>query len=139
MTSIEINGKNVMDTTVPAIVDTGTTLLILPVNVSKSIHSLIPKARYDFMYGWRIPCDFSKSNSTESINIKFGNASFPLLLRDLVRENTTIPGTDASLCYSGVAETNIPFAIIGNTFLRSYYSVYNYANATVGFAKIKSR
>ncbi|CAO3623324.1 unnamed protein product [Mucor fragilis] len=104
-----------------------------------AIHKAIPGAEYDPMYGWRIPCAFAEDSSTESINIKLGDQDFPLYLRDLVRAKTSQSSTSGKggLCYSGVAEANTPLVILGDTFLRSYYSVYDFGNARVGLARTK--
>lgn len=143
MTAVEVGGTNVLASTMPAIVDTGTTLIIVPSAVSKAIHQAIPGAEYDPMYGWRMPCAFADDSSTESINIKLGDQDFPLYLKDLVRAKTSQSsssggsGGKGALCYSGVAEANTPLVILGDTFLRSYYSVYDFGNARVGLAKTK--
>ncbi|KAK4519931.1 uncharacterized protein ATC70_010175 [Mucor velutinosus] len=139
MTGVEVGGTNVLASTMPAIVDTGTTLIIVPSAVSQAIHEAIPGAEYDPMYGWRMPCAFAEDSSTESINIKLGDQDFPLYLRDLVRAKTSPPSSSGKdgLCYSGVAEANTPLIILGDTFLRSYYSVYDFGNARIGLARTK--
>lgn len=120
-----------------AIADTGTTLIIVPPSVSKAIHAVIPGAQHDPMYGWRIPCSFGNKETNEVITFKLGNEDFPIDLRDFVRaKSSSTNGTDG-LCYSGVAEANTPLVILGDTFLRSYYSVYDFGNARVGLAKSK--
>lgn len=135
MTGVQVGETNVLNTTMPAIVDTGTTLMIVPTEISSAIHKVIPGAEYDPMYGWRIPCAFADSSSTESINIKLGDQDFPLMLKDLVRARMSQPSN--GLCYSGVAGASTPLVILGDTFLRNYYSVYDFGNARVGLAKAK--
>ncbi|KAI8640974.1 aspartic peptidase domain-containing protein [Parasitella parasitica] len=138
MTGVEIGGVNVLHSAMPAIVDTGTTLIIVPSAVSNAIHKAIPDAKYDPMYGWRMPCSFADSDSTESISIKLGDQDFPLFLKDLVRAKMSQASGDKSgLCYSGVAEANTPLVILGDTFLRSYYSVYDFGNTRVGLARTR--
>ncbi|KAI9300278.1 aspartic peptidase domain-containing protein [Cunninghamella echinulata] len=126
---IVIDNKLVSSTNNRAIIDTGTTLTILPLDLAKAIHSKIPGAEYSTNFGWRVPCNVT---SDETITFVFDGHKFPLTLNQLVRERSS--PTDPSLCYSGVAGANSPFIIIGDTFLRSYYSVYDYQNARVGFA-----
>jgi hypothetical protein len=133
LNGVSVNGNNVMNGTMAAIVDTGTTLIIVPPSISKAIHSIIPGAEYDPMYGWRIPCTFGEKETTEVITFKLGNEDFPIVLKDFVRAKASTNG----LCYSGVAEANTPLVILGDTFLRSYYSVYDFGNARVGLAKSK--
>lgn len=136
-----MNGKNILNSTTAAIVDTGTTLIIVPSYLSKAIHAAIPGATYDAIYGWRIPCDSAnQGNSTEVVTFKLGEADFPILLQDLVRAKNSSPGnsTSVQLCYSGIAEANTPLVLLGDTFLRSFYSVFDFGNARIGLAKSKA-
>jgi hypothetical protein len=139
MTAVTVEGQNILNSTLPAIVDTGTTLIIVPRFVSQAIHKAIPDATYDPMFGWRMPCSLGDSTADKSITISLGGHEFPLLFKDIVRArtadsiNATMP-----LCYSGIAEANTPLVILGDTFLRSYYSVFDFGNARVGLAKAKA-
>ncbi|ORX52356.1 peptidase A1 [Hesseltinella vesiculosa] len=112
-----------------AIIDTGTTLTVLPIALSRRLHEQIPGAVYNDSYGWRVPC-----NTTSDLVVDFllGNQSFPVNATDLIRERSSPKQPD--LCFSGVAEADSPLVIMGDTFLHSYYSVYDYANARIGFA-----
>jgi hypothetical protein len=44
---------------------------------------------------------------------------------------------DPNYCYSGIAGGGNDMGIFGDTFLRAYYSIYDSANARVGFAQAK--
>jgi hypothetical protein len=138
LTGIEVKGLNTLNSTMTAIVDTGTTLIIVPPSVSKAIHSVIPGSQFDPIYGWRIPCAVAETQSTEAVTFKIAGEDFPILIQDLVRAKSSSPGNGTEqLCYSGVAQANTPLVILGDTFLRSYYSVYDFGNARVGLAKSK--
>lgn len=139
MTAVTVDGKNVLNSTLPAIVDTGTTLIIVPRNVSQAIHRAIPDSTYDPMFGWRMPCSLGNSTSDKAIQISLGEHEFPLYFKDIVRARTADSRNASNpLCYSGIAEANIPLVILGDTFLRSYYSVFDFGNARVGLAKAKA-
>ena len=126
-----------------AIIDTGTTLIIMPPSMSHAIHMAIPGAEYNNTYGWNVPCKqrFQTNNSSTNaatddsnqVIFRLGDHQFPIAYSDLIREKTS-PGNDTQ-CFSGIAEAPIPMVIIGDTFLRSYYSVFDYDNRRVGFAK----
>jgi hypothetical protein len=137
LSSIEVNGEELLHEPMAAIVDTGTTLMIVPPHASHAIHRAIPDAHYDPLFGWRVPCAFANADIEETVTIRLAGMEFPVHLRDLVRENASGLGDEHSLCFSGVAQANIPFVILGDTFLRSYYSVYDFGNERVGFAKAK--
>ncbi|KAJ8663214.1 hypothetical protein O0I10_001391 [Lichtheimia ornata] len=113
-----------------AIVDTGTTLIILPLTLSHAVHEQIPGAVYNRTYGWQMPC---KPNTTESVGFTLGDHDFPIPLQNLVREK--VNPDNSSLCYSGIAEAPMPMVILGDTFMRTYYTVFDYDAKRVGFAK----
>ncbi|KAI9496004.1 aspartic peptidase domain-containing protein [Zychaea mexicana] len=134
-----------------AIIDTGTTLIVVPPSMSRSIHMAIPGAEYNSTLGWQVPCargakqanNSTKTNDgitahqdqEELIAFRFGNQEFPIAYSNLIREKVN-PGNE-TLCYSGIAEAPVPMVIMGDTFLRSYYSVFDFEKKRVGFAKSK--
>ena len=127
-----------------AIIDTGTTLIVVPPSMSQAIHMAIPGAEYNKSLGWQVPCEQanqannSKKSTTYHSNdiiFRLGEHEFPVPHRDLIREKSS-PG-NKTLCYSGIADAPIPMVIMGDTFLRNYYSVFDYDNKRVGFAKSK--
>ncbi|KAI8643858.1 aspartic peptidase domain-containing protein [Parasitella parasitica] len=134
ITGVSINGYQIYDKVGSAILDTGTTLLVVPTAVSKKIHKAIPGANYDALYGWRMPCNLAVSDHKHIITITLGDHDFPLSAADLVRENVEAGN---GLCYSGIAESQSPIFILGNTFLKNYYSVYDYGNMQIGLAASK--
>ncbi|KAI7886623.1 acid protease [Lichtheimia hyalospora FSU 10163] len=113
-----------------AIVDTGTTLIILPLTLSHAVHEQIPGAVYNTSTGWQMPC---KPNTTDSVGFTLGEHEFPIPLQNLVREK--VNPDNSSLCYSGIAEAPMPMVILGDTFMRTYYTVFDYDAKRVGFAK----
>ncbi|KAI8337919.1 aspartic peptidase domain-containing protein [Chlamydoabsidia padenii] len=132
---IEIDGQTIqsMDNT-QAIIDTGTTLTVLPPALARAFHQAIPGAQYSQRYGWRVPCDAAAHTT---ITFKLGGQDFPVPIVDMIRERS-FPD-DPSLCFSGVAETYSDLVIMGDTFLRNYYSVYDYrGNARIGLAPSKA-
>ncbi|KAI9282339.1 aspartic peptidase domain-containing protein [Sporodiniella umbellata] len=132
---IDVKGNNILNATIPAIVDTGTTLIILPDDAAKAIHASIPGATFDFLYGWRIPCSLADSTTQETVSFRLGDQDFPILVKDLVRPQAS--SGNSTLCYSGIAQAETSMVILGDTFLQSYYSVYDFGNARVGLAKSK--
>ncbi|KAI9251400.1 aspartic peptidase domain-containing protein [Phascolomyces articulosus] len=135
-TSVGANGSTT------AIIDTGTTLIVVPPSMSQSIHMAIPGAEYNNTFGWQVPCvqNLQQSNSSNSqysndIIFRLGGHEFPIPYSDLIREKTN--PNNSTLCYSGIAEAPIPMIIMGDTFLRSYYSVFDYDNKRVGLSRSK--
>ncbi|KAG0179082.1 hypothetical protein DFQ28_006092 [Apophysomyces sp. BC1034] len=132
LNDVFVDGQSIMagsNGSFGAILDTGTTLIVLPTQLSRAIHATISGAQYSAKYGWRVPCT---STSNKKVAFRLGQTDFSFSVQDLAREQ--FPADDPSLCFSGIAEAPVPLAIIGDTFLRSYYSVYDYDNARVGLA-----
>lgn len=113
-------------------------MIIVPAYIAKAIHDKIPGSQYSAMYGWRVPCSFADDPTEEEIVFKLGQEDFPIPLRDFVRAKTAPTSTGSvPMCFSGVAQANTPLIILGDTFLRSYYSVFDFGKARVGLAKSK--
>ncbi|KAF9539052.1 hypothetical protein EC957_005826 [Mortierella hygrophila] len=76
-----------------AIMDTGTTLVIVPEALAKSIHLKIPGAQ-DLGTSWALPCDLavSPTYSTSKVELQISNKRFGIPFEDLVREETDTPG-----------------------------------------------
>lgn len=114
-----------------AIIDTGTTLIVAPPEIVRHIHSNIHGSLFTLRSGWRLPC--SANTSTEKIDFELGGKTFAIPVADLVREVSW----EKDYCYSGMVESELPFTIMGDVFLKSWYSVFDFGNARVGFAASK--
>lgn len=128
-----MNNKTLSYKGADTIVDTGTTLVILPLNLTKAIYDEIPGSNYTAARGWTIPCDLA--NSTEPISFTLNGIEFPITVGNIVRE--PIGG---GICNAGIAGTTSAFTILGDTFLKSFYSVFDYGvdtTAKIGFAPAK--
>ncbi|KAI8342353.1 aspartic peptidase domain-containing protein [Chlamydoabsidia padenii] len=115
-----------------AMVDTGTTLTILPTSLVDAIHDTIPDGRFVSSVGWFFPCQ-SESNST--ITFKLGGKDFAVPVTTLIRDRY-LP-EDPSYCITGLGASDSGLVILGETFLRNFYSVYDYNKAKVGLAPSK--
>ncbi|KAI8578993.1 hypothetical protein K450DRAFT_244497 [Umbelopsis ramanniana AG] len=124
MSSIGINQKTFDYKGSSTIVDTGTTLIILPMNLTQDIYSEIPGTRFNSTAGYTIPCNLSQS--TEQITFTLNGLPFPINVADIVREEV-----GDGYCNSGVAGTTSEFTILGDTFLKSYYAVFDYGVNTI--------
>ncbi|KAI7869703.1 aspartic peptidase domain-containing protein [Spinellus fusiger] len=118
-----------------AYLDTGSTLIILPPALAKVLHSAIPGAVRNRQGGWKIPCEHKAGSNHIKISFRLGGYEFPIKVSDLVREIEADSST--KMCYSGVTEAN-EILVLGDTFLKSYYTVYDYQNLRVGLAPAKS-
>ncbi|KAI7872643.1 aspartic peptidase domain-containing protein [Spinellus fusiger] len=133
LSNVLVNGQPLMSTPVAAIVDTGTTEIIIPVDLCNGIHKGIRGAIFDNLYGWLIPCD--KKDDSTNIQFNMGGHDFGFSVSNILREKN--PDSNSTLCYSGISGANMNVAILGDIFLKNYYSVFDYDNARVGFALSK--
>ncbi|KAF9273093.1 Vacuolar protease A [Mortierella alpina] len=110
-----------------ALIDTGTTLLVLPKNIADWINEQIPNSQ--LVAGkWTIPCD-----SRSGLEFKFEKTSFLVPARDVVRECIGEPGR----CYSGIQTSSGNYMVIGDVFIKNNYVVFDADNRMVGFAPLK--
>ncbi|KAJ3206593.1 hypothetical protein HDU67_008078 [Dinochytrium kinnereticum] len=112
-----------------AIADTGTTLAILDDGVAANINRAIGGI-YDFRYGvYLVNCGLRNGGPQVMLNI--GGYSFAVPPTIYVLEDPS------GLCFSGFTggASGGAVAILGDTFLRAYYSIYDKDNSRVCFAK----
>lgn len=115
-----------------AVIDTGTSLLTLPSGLAEIINSQIGATK-----GWN--GQYSVECSTRD--------SLPDLTFNLDGYNFTLSAFEYTLevsgsCISAITPMDFPepvgpLAIVGDAFLRKYYSVYDYENSAVGLALAK--
>ncbi|CAG8502308.1 3786_t:CDS:1 [Gigaspora rosea] len=116
----------------PAIIDTGTTLLIIPSEDAAELHKQIPESEFDSQDNlYIIPCD-----TTAVVSLMFGGVEYKIPSRDL----TFAPISDTQ-CISAIIPGDllfpIPIWLCGQTFLKNVYSVFHVGNKQVGFAQNK--
>jgi hypothetical protein len=114
-----------------AIIDTGTSNVLVPESDAAQIHNLIPGATYvSNSKLYIIP-----TNSTSIVSLKFGGITYPIPTKDLC-----ILPVDPFHCISTILPIKILDAttwLVGVPFLKNVYSVYDMKNKSVGFARNK--
>nr|XP_017508033.2 pepsin F-like isoform X2 [Manis javanica] len=130
MDSISINGKVVAcDGGCQAIVDTGTSLLIGQIDPVNNIQNII-NAKKSLNNEFIIDCN--TINTLPDIVFTIGGIAYPVPARSYVLEDSK------DNCYStfseSVFETDTELWILGDVFLRLYFTVYDRANNRIGLA-----
>ncbi|KAJ7268571.1 endopeptidase [Mycena rebaudengoi] len=114
-----------------AAIDTGTSLIALPTDIAEMINSMIG-AKRSWTGQYTVECD--KVPSLPEFTFYFDGRHFPLQGSDYI---LNLQGTCIS-SFTGL-DINLPgdesLWIIGDVFLRKYYTVYDFGRNAVGFAK----
>lgn len=120
-----------------AILDTGTTLIILSTSAAKEIHSSIPGATLDPKLGYLVPCSLRNIPSSSAIGFKLNGKYFKVPLADLAYE--AVDGETGKTCLSGVQGGQEGLWILGDVFIKNNYCVFDYSplNPRVGLAPLK--
>jgi saccharopepsin len=110
-----------------AAIDTGTSLIVLPVDIAEMLNAQIGAKK---SWNGQYTVDCSKVPDLPDLSFYFNGRAYPLKGSDYVLE---VQGT----CISSFTGRNLPGGlwIIGDVFLRRYYTVYDLGRDAVGFAK----
>jgi cathepsin D len=105
------------------IVDTGTSLLVGPTSVVDDITKQIGS----------VSSDCSNISSLPTITFTLGGVAYPLTGEDYVLKITQDGETQCMLGLQG-ADTPEDLFILGDVFIKTYYTHFDFANSRVGFA-----
>jgi len=114
------------------ILDTGTSLIVLPSNYAEMLNAQIG-AKKGFNGQYTIDCD--KRGSLPDVTFSLSGYNFTITAYDYTLE---VQGS----CISSFTPMDIPppagpLAILGDAFLRKWYSIYDLEKGTVGLAKAR--
>ncbi|KAK1920970.1 aspartic peptidase domain-containing protein [Papiliotrema laurentii] len=115
-----------------AAIDTGTSLIVMPSDVAEMLNKEIGATK---SWNGQYTVDCNTIPNLPELSLKFGGKNYPLKGEDYV---LNAGGT----CISSFTGMDIPAPIgplwiVGDTFLRKYYSVYDLGRNAVGLAKAK--
>ncbi|KAI0002755.1 aspartic endopeptidase [Xylariaceae sp. FL0662B] len=127
--SASVNGESIDLSGNTAIADTGTTLALMSDQVVEKIYDQIPGATYDYLnQGYIFPIDTKASNIPE-IKVAVGDNEYLIQKEDLA----FAPTDDGNNWYGGIQSRGMmPFDILGDTFLKSVYAIWDQGNKRFG-------
>lgn len=116
-----------------AIVDTGTSIIIAPPQVAAAIYAQIPNSQsYGSDGTYAIPC-----SSNVDLTLTFGGQAYTVNSADMLNGALDSSG---QYCLGGVLGESLgsgtPDYIVGDTFLKNVFTVFQYSPAAVGFASL---
>lgn len=113
-----------------AYIDTGTSFIFGPKDLTKKLHADIPNAASSDGIVYTVPCDTSKS-----LTITFSGVDYQIPPKDYVS-----PKDSAGRCTSNVYGNEVVKGswLVGDTFLKNVYSVFDRDNRQIGFANLGS-
>ncbi|KAI0374156.1 acid protease [Pilatotrama ljubarskyi] len=132
MDGLSVNGTDSPPANLTAAVDTGTSLIYLPDDVASDFYGLIPGSASAVQYGagfYTYPCD-----TTLSVSLILSGKQYAIHPSDF---NLGKTDEDSGDCVGGILALGNGFppdlAIVGDEFLKSWYSVFDYSGR-VGLA-----
>ncbi|KAI8905948.1 aspartic peptidase domain-containing protein [Gorgonomyces haynaldii] len=130
LNNVTLGTDQILSAPLGAAIDTGTSLIVVPTATATAINKKIGATK-GFTGQYTVSC--SKLSSLPNLTLTFGNVDFTLAPKDYI---LNIQG----ICLSGFTGLDIPAPtgplwIVGDVFLRKFYSVYDLGKDQVGFAK----
>lgn len=140
LTGVTLGTKTIAaNAAVAVLLDSGTSLTYLPNSWTTSIYNLVG-AQYDTSEGAAfVPCSLAQNDST--LDFTFTSPTIRVPMNELVLEITATNGnsltfTDGSrACLFGIAPAGSSTSVLGDTFLRSAYVVYDLDNNAISLAQ----
>ncbi|KAG8948172.1 hypothetical protein FRC04_009971 [Tulasnella sp. 424] len=115
-----------------AVIDSGTSAIIIPAAAAKALYATIPGAKAAPSLGpglYTYPCN----SNLGPITLSFNGDKYAINPVDF---NLGHVSSGSSTCLAGIVAGDIEgIAIIGDEFMKNWYSVFDYDNRAVGFAK----
>ncbi|KAK7546250.1 aspartic peptidase domain-containing protein [Phyllosticta citricarpa] len=138
LTGVGYNGKNGSffstnsgDGAVSVLLDSGSSLVYLPDSIVSDIYDKTG-AQYDSSEGVAfINCD--QSYSSETLDFTFSSPTISVSMSELVI--TAGYSNNQPICILGIAPAGDSSCVLGDTFLRSAYVVYDLANNEISLAQ----
>ncbi|ERF70112.1 hypothetical protein EPUS_00299 [Endocarpon pusillum Z07020] len=141
--SISVDGVNVAPSVFPAqvLLDSGSTLMYLPDNIVESIYNQVHAAtdsRAGSVIAY-VPC--ALANEEKTIDFTFSGIRISVPFNEVVLPSKWPNGADLHFndgtvaCIFGVAPSGGSYSVLGDTFLRSAYVVYDLDNNQISLAQ----
>ncbi|OBT86732.1 hypothetical protein VE02_06255 [Pseudogymnoascus sp. 03VT05] len=129
--SATVNDRTVQRNGNKAIADTGTTLALVSDETCRAIYDAIPGASYDyFNQGYVYPANTTE-DQLPTVTLAVGGKQFAIQKEDL-----GFADEGNGMIYGGIqSRGTMPFDILGDTFLKGMYAIFDQGNKRFGAVK----
>ncbi|KAL4809045.1 aspartic peptidase domain-containing protein [Aspergillus unguis] len=127
---VSVDGKACGFKNKNAIIDTGTSYSLIPPKDAEALHKLIPGSKQLSDENYLVPCD-----SSAAVQFNFSGVGYLMSPKDYVGDE--LESGDG--CVSTLIAQSIfgdDLMILGDTFLKNVYSVFDFDNDRIGFAQL---
>jgi len=134
LTAVGMNGNQgsiATNVNTPALLDSGSSLMYLPNNIASEIYALTG-AQYNSQEGAAF-IDCSQAYNKSTIDFTFSSPTISVAMSELV----IVAGVQGNkeVCILGIAPADGTTPVLGDTFLRSAYVVYDLQNNEIALAQ----
>lgn len=142
LTKVEFDGQTVDDDMALAVLlDTGSSITYLPDDVASSLYDAVGASFSEEEGLAFVPC--SARDSPKTVDFTFTSPTISVALDELVLDFTTGSGRGLELaegdeaCVFGVASASDGTSVLGDTFMRSAYVVFDLENNEISLAQAR--
>ncbi|KAL2013851.1 hypothetical protein VTN00DRAFT_1376 [Thermoascus crustaceus] len=127
-----VDGKACNFTGKSAIIDTGTSYILIPLEDAVTLHALIPGSSPKGENGenFVVPCD-----STAKVQLTFSGVTYDISPKDYIGGPADSSGKTCLSTIIGHQIFGPDDWLVGDVFLKNVYSVFDFDNNQVGFAR----
>ncbi|KAF2427117.1 acid protease [Tothia fuscella] len=131
LSSLTAGGQSVFNNApIPVLLDSGSSLSYLPNNYAQSVFSIF-RAKFDDQSGAAVvSCDLLTSSAT--VDFSFSGVIIKVPMNELVLIDGYLRGRP--VCILGISAAGDSTSVLGDTFLRSAYVVYDLNNNEISIA-----
>jgi hypothetical protein len=141
LTGVGINGSSISSSSLPvgAVLDSGTTLTYLPDDVADAIFTKVGATYNDQEGAAYAACDLADQDAT--IDFTFSGRTISVAFDELIFDYCQSDGSQLKFengqtaCIFGIAPAEGTTPVLGDTFLRSAYVVYDLSNNEISLAQ----
>ncbi|EWG46661.1 hypothetical protein FVEG_07058 [Fusarium verticillioides 7600] len=139
--SVSADSETIVDNLdLTVILDSGSTLSYLPASLTSDIYDIVGAQYEEGQSVAYVPCDIGNDSGNFTFKFK-DSAEISVSLSEMVLDFTDVTGNQLSFdngqaaCTFGIAPTTGDFSILGDTFLRSAYVVFDLDNNEISLAQ----